>query len=358
VTIRKLNTGNGTLDLPAFLPDATRGAVRTLGTGDLDDVGVQGVVVNAFHLGERPGISVISRLGGIHRFMGFRGPVASDSGGFQIYSLRAADPKFGTVSPKGFRTHRTGGGDGRKLLTPEKAIRRQLALGADMLVCLDHCTGPGAGKEELRDAVEHTVAWAAAGKRAFEEECERTGRRPLLFAVVQGGGDPDLRRECAGRLGEIGFDGYGFGGWPVDGEGRLVETVGVVAESFPPGTPLWGMGVGRPEGIVEACGRGYMLFDCVWPTRGARRGRLLVRGGRDVPVKSREDYRIIQIRDERHVRSEEPLDEFCSGPCCREHSRAYLHHLFRVGESLGPRLGTMHNLRFYVELMKSLRDGA
>jgi queuine tRNA-ribosyltransferase len=198
--------------------------------------------------------------------------------------------------------------------------------------------------------VEHTVEWAKTSRRTLDELADRTGERRPLFAVVQGGGDRDLRRECASRLAEIGFDGYGFGGWPVAEDGRLVDEVASVAEFTPADVPLWGLGIGKPENIAKAYALGYRLFDCVLPTRDGRRGRLYVRGGNEDT-----GYSYVYINDRKHVRADRPLDESCDCPCCERYSRAYLHHLFAVRDVLALRLATIHNLRHYTRLMAELR---
>jgi queuine tRNA-ribosyltransferase len=350
-------TAHGRLSLPAFLPDATRAAVRAVEPRDLVEVGVPGLVVSTYHLRSSPGVTVVSGAGGIHSFMRWDRPVFSDSGGFQVFSLMHADGMKGTVSDRGF-TARPDRAAGKQVLTPEKSMLSQFRLGADAVVCLDHCTHPEAPCAQQRASVDHTVAWAHAAHRTFQELAERTGRRPLLFAVVQGGTDPALRRECAGRLLEIGFDGYGFGGWPVADGGALVEAVQMVAELIPPPAPLWGLGIGKPPHIAAAARMGYGLFDCVLPTRDGRHGRLYVSeaaSGDRAASRAPGAYGHVYILDRKHVRSADPVDPECRCPCCRTYTRAYLHHLFRVEDPLALRLATVHNLAFYVGLVDRLR---
>lgn len=334
--------------LPAFLPDATRAVVRTVDPDRLRACGVQGLVVNAFHLRRSPGARPIARLGGIHSFMNWRGPILSDSGGFQAFSLLHQSPSNGSVTAKGFfyRPDRT---QKKELLTAQTSIQVQLRIGSDILVCLDHCTHPEASKADQRASVEHTVAWARVSKQVFDRARSTERPRPLLFAVVQGGVDFELRRECAERLLEIGFDGFGYGGWPVRDDGALVEAVAMVAELIPRSMPLWGLGIGSPSNLTKAFGLGYDLFDCVLPSRDARQGRLFV-GAVD-------DASYLYILDRRHRYSPEPVQEGCPCPGCRSYSRAYLHHLFRFEEPLGWQLATLHNLTFYGRLLESLRAG-
>ncbi len=354
-----LATPHGELHLPAFLPDATRAVVRCVDADDVTACGVEGLVVNTFHLMTHPGVTVVSALGGVHAFMGWSGPVLSDSGGFQVFSLLIGSAKLGSVTRKGFSYRLAPGGD-RKLLTPEKCIRAQFRLGADVLVCLDHCVPLDAPPERQREALENTVLWAGACRREFDRLAEQTGRRPLLFAVVQGGKDESLRRECAERLLEIGFDGYGYGGWPVSKDGRLLDVVPAVAQMIPSGALRWALGIGKPEHVVRSVACGYDLFDCVIPTRDARHGRLYAFTA--APDRACLDadgfYECVYLLDHKHVRDPSPVDATCDCACCRSHTRAYVHHLFRIRDALAFRLATIHNLRFYARLMESLGAGS
>lgn len=337
-----MNTLHGPLELPAFLPDATRAVVRAVDSTDLIACGMRGIVVNTFHLQSHPGFGAIESQGGVHEFMKWPGVVMSDSGGFQILSL--ADS---TATKKGARFRLTKGGDAR-LLTPEKCIRLQFKAGADVLVCLDYCTHPDAPADEQRRSVDLTIQWAKSCREEFDRLVEQTERRPLLFAVVQGGSDATLRRECAERLLEIGFDGFGFGGWPIREGGRLQEMVQFVAELIPARFPKWGLGIGKPDVLAEAFRHGYTVFDCTIPTRDARHQRLYVRSDEEVCA-------TLHIQNKRYARDQEPIDAGCDCLCCRQYSRAYVHHLFRIRDALALRLATIHNLRFYARLMERLR---
>jgi queuine tRNA-ribosyltransferase len=315
-------------------------------------VGVRALMVNTLHVASRPGLSVVRTMGGLHDFMGWRGPVATDSGGFQVFSLLAAG--LATVSPRGF-SYRAERGAEKEHLTPESCISKQLRAGSDLLFCLDHCTGPDARAQELRESVDNTVLWARDCRRAFDRGVQGLEARPLLFAVIQGGSDLALRRECAGRLLEIGFDGYGFGGWPLD-KGRLSDMVAATAQLVPPGLPLHGLGIGKPENLVAAFRAGYRTFDCVIPTRDARHGRLFVfesQPGR-VDLDAPGFYRPLSLESSRLRRERGPLETGCDCPCCRRYSAAYLHHLYAVGDAAAARLATLHNLRFYTRLVEAL----
>ncbi len=354
-----LETAHGKLELPAFLPDATRAVVRTLDAADLEGVGVQGVMVNTLHLSRSPGLSVIEAAGGIHRFMAWNYPIVSDSGGFQAYSFAARSKSLGHVTSKGF-SYRYKQGGKSILLTPEDCIEQQFRLGSDVMICLDECTHPDASEEKQRDSVQHTIEWAQRSKEAFNrllQAVRPSDSRPLLFAVVQGGNDRALRQRCTESLLEIGFDGYGYGGWPIGNQGALVEMVGCTARLLPAGVPKIGLGIGMPENIVAAYRMGYSIFDCTLPTRDARHARLYVYTSKEPEPGSLFEgfYEFLHISDERYVRDTLQIDPGCDCACCRDYSRAYLHHLFKIEDRLAWRLATIHNLRFYSRLFELLR---
>ncbi len=356
-----LVTRRGTLPVPTFLPDATRAGVRGVTSADLRGVGVEAVVVNAFHLLRRPGARVIQGGGGIHAFMDWDGPVLSDSGGFQVWSLIRQDPARGVIRDREviFREPATGE---KWILTPERVIQLQFQLGSDIAVCLDDCTDVDSPGGEQERSVERTVAWARRSREEFDRLAGqlRAGQEPpRLFAVVQGGGEERLRRECATALAGIGFDGYGFGGWPFAADGALLsDPLRWVAESLPESAPRHALGIGRPDHLVSAFALGYSLFDCALPTRDARHGRLYtfrpgypergLRAGASF-------FRAIHILDARYRVDHAPLEESCDCPACARFSRAYLHHLFKVGDTSAERLATLHNLRFYTRLIAALR---
>jgi queuine tRNA-ribosyltransferase len=351
-------TCHGELQLPAFLPDATRGVVRGVDAADLNSVGIRGLVVNAFHLGSRPGMAAVAIAGGIHKFMAWDGPILSDSGGFQVLSLLGENPKNGAVTRKGI-TLRVGTSRERRLLTPEKSLQYQFTLGADLMVCLDYCTHPDMAFQRQQESVNLTVEWARRCKQEYMRRSENNECKPLLFAVVQGGDDAALRKQCAERLLEIGFDGYGFGGWPVRRDGTLSDMVHLVSELIPKEYPKWGLGIGNPRAMISAFRMGYMLFDCTMPTRDARHKRLYVLTSPAEVLQRRQSARffeVLHIGDVRYRRDTSPVDSTCECICCRTYSRAYLHHLFQTRDSLALRLATLHNLRFYVKLIEILRS--
>ncbi|HEY7294676.1 MAG TPA: tRNA guanosine(34) transglycosylase Tgt, partial [Dehalococcoidia bacterium] len=312
-----------------------------------------------------PGARLVKEAGGVHRFMDWDRPVLSDSGGFQVYSLIRQNPGAGVIRPNEviFREPSTGE---RITLTPERVIQVQFQLGSDVMMCLDDCTSVDAPLEEQAASVDRTVRWARRCKAEFgklvgssRERTRGDERRPLLFAVVQGGGSTELRRRCAHELAAIGFDGFGYGGWPVDADGNLLaDVLGLVAESLPAGLPLHALGVGRPDHVVRAAALGYTIFDCSLPTRDARHHRLYAfrphseRG----PFRPGEPfYEAVHILDQRHANDFGPIDPTCDAPCCTRYSRAYLRHLFKVEDVTAERLASIHNLRFYVRLLEGLR---
>ena len=355
-----LVTSRGTLAVPTFLPDATRAGVRGLSSEDLRGIGIEGLVVNAFHLLRRPGARVVQAAGGIHRFMDWPGPILSDSGGFQVWSLIRQDPNRGVIRDNEviFREPSTGE---RWTLTPERVIGLQLQLGSDIVVCLDDPTDAETPEAEQERSVERTLRWA---RRSRDELDRQIGERrdlavPRIFAVVQGGGVESLRRRCAEELAAIGFDGYGFGGWPLEADGSLLtDALRWVAETLPPEAAKHALGIGRPDHVVAAFALGYSIFDSALPTRDARHGRLYAfRDGWAARRPSAGDdfYRAVRIHDARYRVDHRPIEDGCDCPLCSRHTAAYLHHLFKVGDLSAERLATLHNLRFYVRLFDLLR---
>jgi queuine tRNA-ribosyltransferase len=352
----------GTLPVPTFLPDATRAGVRGASSEDLRAIGIEGVVVNAFHLLRRPGARVVQAAGGIHRFMDWGGPILSDSGGFQVWSLIRQDPSRGVIRDNEviFREPSTGE---KWNLTPERVIGLQFQLGSDIVVCLDDCTDADAPEAEQERSVERTVRWAKRSREEFDRQVaeRRETNPPRIFAVVQGGGSERLRRQCAAELAAIGFDGYGFGGWPIEADGSLLaDPLRWVADSLPADAPKHALGIGRPDHVVNAFSLGYSIFDCALPTRDARHGRLYAfrSGWADRrPAAGDHFYRAVRIHDPGYRVDHGPVEEGCDCPLCARHSAAYLHHLFKVGDLSAERLATLHNLRFYVRLFESLRRG-
>jgi queuine tRNA-ribosyltransferase len=356
--MRQLSLRDGRqVQLPAFLPDGTRAVVRGVGADDLERVGLDCLMVNMLHLARRPGSRAIKRVGGVRRFMGWDGAVMSDSGGFQVHSLLRADSSLGSITDRGF-SYRLDKKDKKRLLTPDKAIQKQAEIGADILFCLDDCGHPDDPPDVARARVDRTLKWARACKKAFDQRFRKVEDRPLLFGVVQGGSDLELRRRCALELAEIGFDGYGFGGWPVGADGQLVDEVSLVAELLPDDKPLHALGIGRPDSLVRAWSAGYHTFDCSLPTRDARRGRVFRFRAELDPSDPRAFWGDLDLRSDKFAADFTPIDEACDGICCTRYSRAYIHHLIRAEDPLAVRLATIHNLRFMTRLTDALRARA
>ena len=329
----KLALPHGTVDTPAFMPVGTYGAVKTLSPRDLRDIGAQIVLGNTFHLWLRPGVEVIEAHAGLHRFMGWDGPILTDSGGYQVYSLGA----LRTIAEEGVRFRSPVNGD-PCFLSPEVSMRVQRALRSDIVMVFDDCTPYPATEDQARDSMRLSLRWAARSRRAHE------GNANALFGIVQGGVHEALRDESAAGLKKIGFDGYAIGGLSV-GEPRrdMLRMLRHTAPQLPAERPRYLMGVGTPQDIVAAVAAGIDLFDCVLPTRNARNGWCYTRRG------------VVKLKNARYRDDVKPLDAECGCFTCSHFSRAYLHHLQRVNEILGARLNTLHNLFHYQALMASLR---
>lgn len=356
---RQLPTGHGGLTMPAFLPDATRAGVRGVTSDDLRGIGIPALVVNAFHLMRRPGVRVFQAAGGVHPFMDWDLPILSDSGGFQVYSLIRQNPDYGVIRANEV-IFREPGTDEKWTLTPEKVVQIQFQLGSDIIVCLDDCTNADDPEAEQGRSVERTIRWARRCREEYDRlvHQSKSTTRPLIFAVVQGGASAEMRRACAEALVEIGFDGFGFGGWPIAPDGSLLtDILGFVADALPPEAPKHALGVGRPDHVVSAAALGYTTFDSSLPTRDARHNRLYVwrAGYPDNGLRAGEDfYSTLYILDQKFHADREPIDPSCDCPACRTYSRAYIHHLFKVGDASAERLATLHNLRFYVRLIAAI----
>jgi queuine tRNA-ribosyltransferase len=333
----RLVTPHGIVETPAFMPVGTAGAVKSLSPADLREVGAEIVLANTYHLFLRPGHTLVRDLGGLHRFMGWPGPILTDSGGYQVWSLAA----LRTIGEAGvrFRSHLDGGGE--HLLTPELAIEVQQALGADILHPLDECLPYPAPRADVAASLARTLRWA---RRSREAHRAGAGRGQACFGIVQGGMHADLRRAAAEETCAIGFDGYALGGFAVgEPHGLMVDLVGRTADHLPAGQCRYLMGVGRPADLVVAVGLGIDLFDCVLPTRHARTGQLFTRAG------------LVMIRHAVHARDPGPLDPTCPCYTCQCFSRAYLRHLFLARELTVYRLLTLHNLTYYLALMAEIR---
>ncbi len=333
----RLTTTHGAVETPVFMPVGTHGTVKALGPDDLRAAGAQIVLANTYHLFLRPGHEVVRELGGLHRFMGWDGVILTDSGGFQVFSLsklrKITDAGVEFRSPVDGSTH---------FLSPEIAVEVQQALGADIMHPLDECLAYPASHEAAERSLELTLRWAARSKAAH---VGRGAASQAMFGIVQGGTDEELRTRAARATVELGFDGYAIGGMAV-GEPKqaMYDLTALVASLVPAGQPRYLMGVGKPEDLVEAVARGVDMFDCVLPTRNARNGQAFTADG---PV---------TLKQARYARAAAPLDAECACYACRDFSRAYLRHLFMSGELLAYRLLTLHNVTFFLRLMREMRS--
>jgi queuine tRNA-ribosyltransferase len=330
----RLGFVRGTVETPAFMPVGTYGTVKAMTPEELVELGAEMILGNTFHLWLRPGTEGIEAHGDLHGFMHWERPILTDSGGFQVYSLGA----MRKITEQGVHFRSTVDG-ARVFMGPEESMRIQRALGSDVVMIFDECTPYPATEREARDSMELSLRWAARSRAAH-------GDNPnALFGIVQGGVYTDLRERSLQGLLEIGFDGYAVGGLSVgEPPADRWRVLDFLADRLPGDRPRYLMGVGTPEDIVEAVRRGVDMFDCVMPTRNARNGHLFTREG------------VVRIRNAVHERDLRPLDAECGCYTCRHYSRAYLRHLFRCNEILASRLNTIHNLYYYQDLMRSLRE--
>ncbi len=339
-----LSTPHGDVSTPAFMPVATFGAIRGVGAEDMEALGAQILLSNTYHLHERPGEAEVAALGGLHGFTTWRGPWLTDSGGFQVTSLSA----HAKVSEEGVAFRSTLDGSAR-LLTPEKAISIQESLGSDIAMVLDEClpavdaasdaTRRTADETKMRMAMDRTLRWAERSQKA------RRKIDQAVFGIIQGGIDPALRATSARHTAALAFDGYAHGGLGL-GESRELRSEMILRahENLPTAAPRYLMGLGRPEDIVLAIECGVDLFDCVVPTRNGRHGVLFTDAG------------VLNVKNARFRTDARPPDENCDCPACTRYSRAYLRHLLQIGEMLGARLASLHNVRFYLRLMQRARE--
>jgi queuine tRNA-ribosyltransferase len=332
----RLHLRRGSVDTPAFMPVGTYGTVKAMTPEELRGLGAQIVLGNTFHLMLRPGVDVIGTHGGLHRFMNWPGPILTDSGGFQVFSLA----ELRKLDEQGVRFRSPVNGD-PVFLSPEISIDVQTRLDSDVVMVFDECTPYPATQQAARESMELSVRWAVRSRRAFDA----AGNPNALFGIVQGGVHLPLRAESAGHLLEIGFDGYAVGGLAVgEPSGERNAVLEALDPQLPASQPRYLMGVGTPRDIVEAVGLGIDMFDCVMPTRNARNGHLFTRSG------------VVRIRNSAHHDDLAPLDAECACYTCRNYTRAYLRHLDRCNEILGARLNTIHNLHYYLDLMRRIRS--
>ncbi len=327
-------TPHGEVETPVFMPVGTQATVKTMTPADLEGIGAEIILSNAYHLYLRPGHELIERMGGLHGFMGWQRPILTDSGGYQVFSHGLLNK----ISEEGvkFQSHLDGS---YHFITPESSIEIQEALAADIIMCFDECAPYPSTYDYYKGSMEMTLRWAERCKNA------KKGAGQALFGIIQGGMHRDLRLGCLEGLVGLGFDGYAIGGLSVGETKELMyEVTGYTAEAMPRETPRYLMGVGTPEDLVECVWRGVDMFDCVMPTRNARTGTLFTSFGK------------LNIRNARYAGDEAPLDPECTCYTCRNFTRAYLRHLYVAGEILSMRLNTLHNLHYYINLIKDIRE--
>jgi queuine tRNA-ribosyltransferase len=329
-----LRTAHGELRTPAFMPVGTKATVKAVDPQELERLGAEILLCNTYHLHFRPGADLIAELGGLHAFMGWEGPILTDSGGFQVFSLRHTIRR---QDDDGVTFRSVYDGDEARF-TPELAARIQAQLGSDIAMCLDAVPPPGVPRSELAQAVRRTTLWARRQRDAVRAPGQ------LLFGIAQGGADPELRRRSVEEIVELGFDGHALGGLAIgESRGEMLETTGWAAELLPRDRPRYFMGIGDPVGILEVIERGIDMFDCVLPTRNARTGSALTWEGP------------LNLKNATFARDPRPLDETCECPACTRFTRAYVRHLLNQQEILGLRLLSLHNLRFVLDLVAGAR---
>lgn len=342
-----IKIGKKQLAVPSFFPDATRGFIKSIDNEAVLKTGTSAMVVNTFHLYLRPGLKIIKKAGGIHKFMNWPGILLSDSGGFQIFSLIHRNPKMGKIINEGahFKSPLDGS---RHFISPEKSIQIQFDLGTDMMVVLDDCPPNDFGREAIEKSITRTVEWARRSKEEYLRQIKKRkispSKKPKLLAVIQGGVFVDLRQKCARELIAIGFDGYGFGARPVDEKGKfLTKVLSETVKIIPAGKIKFALGIGTPEDIIKCYKMGWELFDCVIPTREGRHGKLMV-----FKDKKSLAYKVIKINNSRFAKDFSLLQPGVS--------LAYLHHLFKSDDPLGGRIASLNNLEFYQKLVCRLKQ--
>ncbi|HTN48473.1 MAG TPA: tRNA guanosine(34) transglycosylase Tgt [Burkholderiaceae bacterium] len=340
----RMMLNHGAVDTPAFMPVGTYGTVKAMAPTELVDAGAQIVLGNTFHLWLRPGLDVIGAHGGLHRFMGWSRPILTDSGGFQVFSLGP----LRKIAEEGVRFASPINGD-RLLLTPEESMHIQTVLDSDIAMVFDECTpyeidGRPATRDEAAASMRLSLRWAQRSRDEFNRLGDARARSNAIFGIVQGGMYESLRDESLGGLVDVGFDGYAIGGLSV-GEPKedMLRVLAHIAPQLPRDRPRYLMGVGTPEDLLDGVAAGIDMFDCVMPTRNARNGWLFTRYGE------------LKVRNARYRDDLAPVEPGCACPTCRQFTRAYLHHLQRINEILGARLNTLHNLHFYLNLMRDAR---
>jgi queuine tRNA-ribosyltransferase len=344
-----LHTAHGDLKTPFFMPIATKASVKAISSEDILELESGIILSNTYHLYLRPGMQVIKKAGGLHKFMNWPGAILTDSGGYQVFSLGSRnnpDKNMVKLSKKGVEFRSTYDGS-KHTLTPEKVIKTQETIGSDIMMVLDECPAYPATKEKAIESMELTTHWAVRAKKSHKKN------KQLLFAIVQGSSYKDLRIQHANDLQKIGFDGYAIGGLAVgEPTEKMYEVLDWVVPELPEDKPRYLMGVGKPEQIYEAVKRGVDMFDCVIPTRNARHGLLYIWRNKNLKGNFYEEIRIKQSKYRLDIK---PVDAQCDCVTCKNYSRSYLRHLFSVEEPLAYKLATIHNVNFYLELMRRIR---
>lgn len=334
-----LQTGHGEVLTPVFMPVGTQGSVKAVDQRDLLELDARIILGNTYHLYLRPGTDLLERFGGLHGFMKWDRAILTDSGGYQVFSLS----ELRTIQEEGvtFKSHLDGSSH---LFTPEQVVNIQRSIGSDVLMVLDECAPYPCEREYAERSVDLTTRWADRSRKAFESTTARYGRAQMQFGIVQGGIYPDLRARSATAIASMGFEGHAIGGLAVgEAAEEMYRTVEEVTPLLPPDRPRYLMGVGTPENLIEAVARGVDMFDCVLPTRNGRNGQVFTSAG------------TLNLRNAVHRDDPRPLDERCDCRTCQTYSRAYLRHLFMAREVLALHLATLHNLTFYLELMRAMR---
>jgi queuine tRNA-ribosyltransferase len=361
-----IKTPHGNIQTPFFMPDATRGVIKNLSSDELRSLGLKCLVVNTLHLFLRPGADLIKKSRGLHKFINWPGAILSDSGGYQVYSLIHKAMKGsgigGRLTDEGaiFKSPLNGA---EIKLTPEQSIKIQFDLGVDFMICFDDCPPNDYDNFKLKTAVERTIIWARRCRREYDKQLKRrgflSGQRPLLIAVIQGGDNPELRKYCSDELIKIGFDGLAFGARHIDEAGKfLTNTLAFTAKNIPDVKLRFGLGIGLPEDILKSVRMGWDMFDCVIPTREGRHGRLFLgkkNKGEKIVVKNKIYYETVNIGNAKFAKDFSPINEYSRLNELKNYSKAYLHYLFKINESLAGRLASLNNLEFYLNILSDIR---
>jgi len=362
--VRNFKVKGKDFKLPVFFPDATRGVIRSLDSKDLKDAGTSGLIVNTYHLLSQPGTENLSSIGGIKKLMNWDEWIISDSGGFQMFSIVQKNKKLGEIHDNGVDFYLSSKGQKQKYeITPEKCIQIQFDINSDIMIALDYFTPFNASLEMTKRSVDLTIEWGKRCMVEFKKQCKKRGftetNRPALFGVVQGAHYKEERTRCAFELEKIGFDGYGLGGWTFDDSGKVdLDIIEHIAKVTPDNKPRYGLGIGDPQSVVDLIRIGYSIFDCVLPTRDARHKRLYVfkKDPNEIVNIFEEEkdtwYGYINVGKSIYANNTDSISDYCDCYVCKNYSKAYINHLFKIGDSLAFRLATIHNLAFYNKVIE------